>query len=343
MKLNADKLEGHLKGALKPAYLVSGDDPLLSQEVVGLIREAAKSQGYLERELMTVQRGFDWAELARVAQAGGSLFSERRLIDLRLAGKAGKDGSKALLQYLESPPQDLLLLVTCGRLDKSAQKTKWVKTLEQVGAFVQVWPPRADQLPGWLSRRMVSKGLRANAQAAQTLAERVEGNLLAAVQEIDKLALLYGSQPISAAEVEKSVADSARFEVFGLTDSALAGDTRRALRIASGLRREDSPLPVLASLISREVRILNRLRHAMDHGQSLQSIMREAGAWERRKALLQRAMRRLSAADLKGLLRGCAALDRMVKGQASGDPWQLLERIVVTMCGVKGQVVEPVR
>ncbi|MEE8380042.1 MAG: DNA polymerase III subunit delta, partial [Gammaproteobacteria bacterium] len=208
MKLYPEKLNAHLKGDLLPIYFFSGDEPLQLGEAADAVRRAAREQGYTEREVMHAERGFDWNELLAASNAM-SLFAEKRVIDLRLpTGKPGKDGGAALVEYAERPPEDTVLLVSSGKVDKRSQSAKWYKALDKVGATLQVWPVDAKEMPNWLDQRLRSRGLQPERDAARLIAERVEGNLLAAAQEVDKLLLLNGEGPLSTEQVEAAVADS---------------------------------------------------------------------------------------------------------------------------------------
>ena len=256
MKLRFEQLSEHLQQGLRPIYLLSGDEPLQLGEAADAIRAQARAQGFAEREVMHVEAGFDWNALAAASDTL-SLFAEQRLIDLRLpSGKPGKEGGAALAEYAANPPQDTVLLITSGKLDKNAAKAKWYKALDSAGVTLQVWPVEANQLPRWVGQRMRARGLSASPEAAQLLAERVEGNLLAAAQEIEKLLLLYGESSVDAEMVEQGVADSARYDIFELVDTALLGDAPRVARIMEGLHGEGvEPILILWALV-REIRAL---------------------------------------------------------------------------------------
>jgi len=240
VKLNAGQLARHLQGALAPVYVVSGDEPLLCQEAADAIRGAARQQGYSERQVFHADAGFDWGQLHQ-AGASLSLFAERRLIELRIGnGKPGDKGAAALLEYLARPAEDTLLLISLPKLDGSTQKTKWAKALIDGPQcqFLQIWPVELGQLPQWIRQRLSEAGHSASAEAVDLIAARVEGNLLAAAQEIEKLKLLAENGRIEVETVQAAVADSARFDVFGLLETLLAGDAAHALRMLNGLRGE---------------------------------------------------------------------------------------------------------
>ena len=240
MKLNAAQLGKHLQGSLAPVYVVSGDEPLLCQEACDAIRSATRQQGFSERQVFNADASFDWGNLLQ-ACASMSLFADKRLLELRLpSGKPGDKGAAALLEYLKRPADDTVLLISLPKLDGSAQKTKWGKALIE-GAdtqFLQIWPVDAHQLPQWIRQRLAQAGLSASAPAVEMIAVRVEGNLLAAAQEIEKLKLMAEGGQITVETVQAAVADSARFDVFGLVDAILNGEAAHALRMLEGLRGE---------------------------------------------------------------------------------------------------------
>ncbi len=334
MKIAARQLPRHLQGGLAPVYLVSGDDPLLVQEACDLVRTRAREEGCSERMVFHAEAGFDWQALLQAA-GGMSLFAERRLLELRLpGGRPGEAGARVLQAYGERPPPDTVLLVICPRLDGAAQRSRWFKALEQAGVVVQVWPLTPRELPRWVAERMRAAGLRPDGEAVRLLVERVEGNLLAAVQEIEKLRLLHEGQ-VDAEAVLAAVADSARFDVFGLVDAALAGDARRATRILAGLRREGvEPVLVLWAL-ARELRALARMAARVENGEAVEAVLAGQRVWDKRKPLMRAALARHGRRRWQGLLRRAARIDRLVKGQAPGNAWDELLQLALAMAGVE--------
>jgi len=253
MRVRPEQLKQNLAKGLAPVYLVTGDEPLQSNEACDEIRAVARAAGHENRELMEASGGFDWNALAAEANSF-SLFAEKKIIDLRIpSGKPGREGGKALAEYCERPPEDTLLLITLPKLDRSQQNSKWFKTVENLGVIVQIWPVDVQRLPQWIEQRMHKAGLKPDRETAQMLADRVEGNLLAAHQEIEKLLLLHGSGPINAEQLAAAVAHSARYDVFELVDSALRGETERCLRIIDGLRGEGVAPPVVLWALHREI------------------------------------------------------------------------------------------
>ena len=335
MKLYSDKLADHLAGTLAPAYLVSGDEPLLAAEAADAIRRRAAERGFDERELFVAQRGFDWHEL-RAGHMEMSLFASQKLLELRIpTGKPGDAGSKAIAEYVEAKPADCVLLVLAPKLDRSAQRSKWVKALEGFGVWVQVWPVDEKRLPQWVRRRMRDAGLLPDNDAVQLLADRVEGNLLAAQQEIEKLRLLNGPGAVDAETVRRAVADSARFDVFSLTDAALEGKPARATRILEGLRSEGlEPVLVLWAL-AREVRLLAGMALDLERGKRMEAALASARVWRNRIPLVKAALARHTKLELHQLLLLAGRVDRVIKGLAPGRAWDELARLVAGLSGVR--------
>ncbi|WP_109514670.1 DNA polymerase III subunit delta [Pseudomonas ovata] len=342
MKLAPAQLGKHLQGTLAPVYIVSGDDPLLCQEAADAIRAAARQQGFDERQVFSADANFDWGTLLQ-AGASLSLFAERRLLELRLpSGKPGDKGAAALIEYCSRPAEDTLLLISLPKLDGSAQKTKWGKALVD-GAqcqFVQIWPVDANQLPQWIRQRLSQAGLAATQDAVELIAARVEGNLLAAAQEIEKLKLMAEDGQITVETVQAAVADSARFDVFGLTDAVLAGDATHALRILEGLRGEGVETPVILWALTRELRALATMALQFSQGMPLDKVFSSARppVWDKRKPLMGKALQRLSSKRWNQLLLDAQQIDAQIKGQAPGSPWSSLARLALMMAGQRLQL-----
>ena len=338
MQLKPEQLDGHLRKQLAPVYFISGDEPLRVTEAADAVRAAAREQGYSEREVLSVEAGFDWGRLD--AAAGSmSLFAERRLVDLRLpGGKPGDAGGKALRAWAGQPPEDTLLLVTAGKLEPAARKSKWLQALDSAGVVVLVWPLDAQQFPAWVKRRMQQRGLEPTADAVALLAGRVEGNLLACVQEIDKLYLLRGAGPVTGEDIAEAVADSARYDVFSLVDAALAGDGVRTVRMFQGLRGEGTPSAVVLWALAKEVRQLAAMARLVAAGQAVPKVLAQYRVWQNRKAVVGKALQRLARrnGDAARLLRRCALVDRVIKGQAAGNEWDELLQLLLQLAGLKG-------
>ena len=227
MKIRYEQLATSLKQKLAPVYLVSGDEPFQANESCVQIRTAAQENGYTEREIFHVERSFDWSNLG-LSGNSLSLFSDRKLIELRMpAGKPGTEGSRAIVEFLDAQSDDTLLLIVTSKLDATAQRGKWVKAVESAGVHLPVWPIDAQRLPGWIQARLAKRGCTIDPDALPLLVDRVEGNLLAADQELEKLRLLYGEGRISLEQVQSAVADSSRYDVFSLVDECLRGNAAR--------------------------------------------------------------------------------------------------------------------
>ena len=337
MKLSPAQLGKHLQGALAPVYVISGDEPLLCQEAADALRNACRQQGFAERQVFNAEANFDWGNLLQ-AGASLSLFAEKRLIELRLpSGKPGDKGAAVLLEYLGRPPEDTVLLLSLPKLDGSTQKTKWAKALIEGASsqFIQIWPVDAHQLPQWIRQRLAQAGLSASPDAVDMIAARVEGNLLAAAQEVEKLKLLAEGNQVDAETVQAAVADSARFDVFGLIDAALNGEAAHALRMLEGLRGEGVETPVILWALARELRLLASLAHQHAQGMPLEKAFASARppVWDKRRPLVSKALQRHSSKRWGQLLLQAQQIDAQIKGQAPGNPWSELALLTLQLAG----------
>lgn len=332
MKLYPNKLKASLKQLL-PIYVVSGDDPFLCQEACDQIRAAAKAQGHDEREVFQAERNFDWGEFYQASNSL-SLFAQKRVIELRLSSaKPSDQGIKTLLEYCAQPAQDTLLLISLPRLDSSALKSKWVKALLESSdcGFMQIYPVDAKELPQWIMQRLAEQGLSAEAQAVDLIVTRVEGNLLAAVQEIEKLKLLSDKTHLDLATVQTCIADSARYDVFTLVDAALNGEAQRSLKILSGLRGEGMDTPIILWAIARDIRQLAQL--SVQYSQGIPSDKLLSKIWpQTRRPLFSKALSRHSAEQWQQMLSLAQRIDEQGKGQAVGDPWISLTNLLLEVC-----------
>jgi DNA polymerase-3 subunit delta len=335
MPISADNLAQHLKRGLSPIYLVYGDEPLLVDESCTAIREAAHAAGYHERQVLTVESGFDWNGLFHSTQSL-SLFSERRLIELRLpTGKPGEAGAKILMDITAHPPSDIIFLVSSGKLDKQARAAKWVKGLETAGEVIAVYPLEGAQWPSWIRRRMEMKGLKPGAGVVELLAHLMEGNLLACAQEIDKLSMLLGAAEVGLDDIEGNLSDNARYNVFALADASLRGEPVAVERIINNLRREGvEPILVLWAL-AREAREMAQMSAMVADGQPIARVLEARRVWTKRKPLVTGALKRLSVNASQDLLRRAARADRILKGRGTGDVWQELQCLALCMSGMK--------
>lgn len=333
MRLKSEQLASHCNKTFLPVYVISGDEPLQVQEAADTLRAAARRHGFVERQVMEVARGFDWNLLAQEADSL-SLFAERKLIDLRMSPKPGDAGAKALSAYCERLPEDTALLITCGKLDRNALRSKWVQALEGAGALIQIWPVDARNLVDWVQRRMRARGLQPSREAATLLADRVEGNLLAAAQEIDKLVLLNGEGRIGPDAVAAAVSDSSRFDVFGLVDAALAGDGARVARMFAGLRAEGVAPALMSWALGREVRALAGMAEEVAAGEAIESVLTRHRIWDRRKPLLRSALKRHRPQAWRALVLASGRCERLAKGAAAGSAWDELLQLGLRVAGV---------
>ncbi len=325
MKLTPDSLATHLEQRLLPAYLISGDEPLLTGEAADAVRARARAAGFTEREAHFLERGSDWDDV-RASAGNMSLFGSRRLLEIRLpSGKPGVAGNKALVALLERDDPDTLLLMLAPRLDRDAQNADWVRAVEARGAWVQVWPIDFDRLAGWLRGRCRRLRLDATDEALDLLAERTEGNLLAAHQELEKLTLLARDGRVTADTILASVTDSARFDVFQLGEAVLAGDAARALRMIAGLRGEGTePTLVLWALTKAMRDLWNGMANPGGP---------KPRAWQRQSAALDKGLRRAGRLSFASLTVRAGRADRMVKGRLAGDPWDEIALLAADICG----------
>jgi DNA polymerase-3 subunit delta len=332
-QLRTDQLAGHLQQSLAPVYFIHGDETLLVNECADAVRAAARAQGYSDRQVFSVEAGFDWNTLL-AASDSLSLFAERRILELRVpGGKPGKEGTRILREYAERPAEDTLLLITSAKLEAAARRSKWVLALEQAGVSIPVWPVDIAQLPAWIERRMRAHGMRASREALELIAGRVEGNLLAAAQEIEKLYLLHGAGQLDVDTVSELVADSARYDVFGLVDAALAGHVTHAQRILAGLRGEGvDPVLVLWAL-SREIRGLTLMARQLQGG-NLSQVLASNRVWDKRKPLVSAALQRIRGRQWWQLMQRCARIDRVIKGRAAGSAWDELLQLTLSLAGL---------
>lgn len=338
MRIQLQTLSAKLERGPAPLYHLFGAETLLLEEAADAIRQAARAHGFTERIRYSAEAGFDWNQLFTSGQSG-SLFAAKKLIELRMpTGKPGDAGGKALLQYAESAlHEDTILLVIGGAIDKRAQTAKWFKKLETAGVAVECPAIPAVKLAGWISGRMRAKNLKFEPPAAARLAHFVEGNLLAAAQAVDLLALLYPAQTITPQAVENTVADHARFTVYALGDACLAGEAARATRILQGLRRNQAEPILILWALAREVRALCQLQAGLARGEPSQALFKRYGIWSSRNHLISAALRRLPRRRCEYILRQLAHADLMLKGRAPlqrQNIWLEIENIGLQLCGV---------
>ena len=333
MQIRAEHLERELKKQILPVYLISGDEPLLTAEAADHIRTVARANNFTDRQIFYSDT-LNWDSFLAESQSM-SLFADRRVLELRIDNsKPGDKGAKAIVEYCNQPSEDNLLLVISGKLDRSQKRSKWVQALEKAGGHLQVWPVDARQMPGWLNQRLKQKNIHADSAALQILAERVEGNLLAAQQEVEKLSLLV-SGDLDAETLKNAVANSARYDAFSLIDKSLAGNSIEALRTLDRLHEEGTETTLLLWSFTRELRQLISIQEMTARGDRLDVAIRNAGVWEKRQPLIHKAAKRLSLSKLKTLLLLARETDQQIKGSAQGDPWLTLRELVMGIIGYR--------
>jgi DNA polymerase-3 subunit delta len=333
MLLKGEQLAAHLERELRPLYVLYGDEPLLVLEAADAIRAKSRQQGYSEREVLTVLTGFDWGQLLA---AGGnmSLFGDRKLIDLRIpTGKPGKEGGAALQQWCGNLSADNLLLITLPELDWREEKAAWFTALVNAGVAVKLNAPPLNELPGWIAGRLRRQQQSADMESLKFIAERVEGNLLAAHQEIQKLGLLYPAGQLSMEQVREAVLNVARYDIDGLREALLVGDVARLTRTLNGLMHEGEAPPLVLWAMSEEIRALAVIRAGLDSGKPLDMLLKEAKVWGPRQAGIKKAVQRLSTAGIEAALKQAGKIDRLAKGMGQGDVWEEFLRLGLRVAG----------
>ena len=315
MKVPAERLPQQLNGPLQRVYVIAGDETLLVQEAADHLRQAARRQGFEEREVAAVEARYDWSGLA-LATGTLSLFASKRLLELRLAKPLKADGGKALTVAATASADDTVILVVAPRFESASTRAVWYRALEKAVVLVPVYSVDEAQLPRWVQQRMQARGLQPSADAVDVLVQRSEGNLLACSQDIEKLLLLHGSGPLDAEAVIDAVSDNARFDVFALGEAALQGRSERVARILVALRREGVGAPLVLWSLSRELRALALIHGEQASGRRLNEVLSDHKfqIWPKRRSMVQNALQRLGPRRCRALLRGAARIDRMIKG-----------------------------
>jgi len=323
--LRPDQLDAHLQRSLAPLYVIHGDEPLLALEAADAIRAKARSAGFTERNVFTVERSFDWSEVLG-ASAGMSLFGDKKLIELRIpTGKPGTAGSDALVTFSAGLSSDTVAVITVPRLDRSGQNSAWFKAITGGGITINVYPIERARLPEWISARLARQKQTAGRDTLAFLVDSVEGNLLAAHQEILKLGLLLPAGELSFEAVQDAVLNVARYDAMKLSEAMLAGDKPRLLRMLDGLKAEGEAPPRILWVVAEEIRAIARVQEGLARGRALADACRENRVWgDQRIALVGRAAKRLSRDTLLAALSSAARIDRVSKGVAKGDAWDEL-------------------
>lgn len=339
MRIKPDALKAHLAKGFNGMYFIFGPEILLVEETLDEFRSVAREQGFTDRTRYTVEAGFNWEVLFEQSQTL-SLFKEKKLIELRMppGGKPGDKGAKALTEYAQNPPEDVALVVIAGHLERATQNAKWFRSIEEAAILIQCPNVTTEQLPGWIRRRIESTNLDVEDAAIRRLCQMVEGNLLAAAQEINLLKLLYQNQAVTLEIVEDLIANHARHDAFMLVDACLMGHQNRAIRILHSMRRAGAlPIVILWSMV-REVRQICRILDESEcQNVPPRSLYKRYGIWASRQKLMTAAIQRLSRVQWERILAQLAYADHRVKGgipMERKNEWEEIEIIVLRMCGV---------
>jgi len=336
MELTPERLGAQLRAEpLRPVYLIAGPEPLRVLEAADAVRTHARAQGIAEREVFDADgRDFDWNALAMSFRAP-SLFASQRLLELRLpTAKPGKDGAELIADFCAEPPGDVTLLITGNEWSRQ-HGGKWSEAVARVGHLVVAWAVKPHELTDWVESRLRSRGVHADREAVQRLVERVEGNLLAAAQEVDKLALLADGSTLDAARMDALVADAARYDVFRLIEVALNGQPAQVSRMLAGLRAEGEAIPALMGMVVRELQSAAALARVQARGGNLAAEFKAQRIWDSKQAMYRRALQRHAAPRWERFVVEAGRVDRIAKGRAAGDAWQVLERLLLTVAEAK--------
>lgn len=328
MQLRIDALDAHLSKPLAQLYVITSDEHLLAMEAADKIRKAARAQGYTEREVLVVERSFKWGELLAANQSQ-SLFGDKKLIELRIpTGKPGKDGGQALQNYAADLSPDNVTLITLPKLDWQTQKAAWVAALQQASVYIDIPLVERAHLPNWIGTRLAAQRQSADKAGIDFIAERVEGNLLAAHQEIQKLGLLHPEGKLSFEQIQDAVLNVARYDVFKLNEAMLSGDAARLVRMLEGLKGEGEALPLVLWAVADEIRTLLKLKAGVAQGKALGMLLKEYRIWGPRERLMEPALRRLKLSTLETALQEASQIDKMIKGLRAkafaGDAWDAM-------------------
>ncbi len=334
MRINTEQLQQHVSRDLKPLYTVYGDETLLALEACDRIRARARAEGYTERNVLTVDAGFKWSELAFTGNSQ-SLFATRRVLELRVpTGKPGTEGSAALAGYCESPPPDTVTLVVLPGVDWRAQKAGWFEALDRAGVMVEAKPVTRKALPEWLAGRLRAQNQEADKETLDFITERVEGNLLAAHQEVQKLALLFPAGTIAFEQVREAVLDVARYDVFNLGEALLEGDVLHLAKMMDGLKGEGVAPPLVLWALAEEIRAIGRALDGIAAGRTPPQLWRDARVWgASHQSLMQQNCRRFTREQVEAALVHAAKVDRTVKGLIRGDAWDELLQLALRFAG----------
>jgi len=331
MKISPDNLSKSLLKGLLPCYLVSGDEPLLIQESLDLIRLAAEKEGFTSRDLYDQAQSLDWNEILNSCRSL-SLFSEKKIIEIRLNSlRLGRIGSKSIIELIEEINDEVFVIISAPKLDKATTSTKWLQFIQKEGGFVQVWPLKGKETINWLRSRMRLFDLHADQQVIEMMSERVEGNLLAASQAIEKLQLYLGKGEVNETDIQRVVSDHSRYDVYQLVDSILRGNIKLGLKILHVIRSEGTDAVVVIWAFIRELRTLSRIAESIEVGSSLNQAIQTHRVWTSRKNIVTACVKRHKAKNFYDIIKSCANADIVAKGHAYGNKWQLIRNIMLEL------------
>lgn len=332
MKLSFQQLAGHLQKTLLPVYLITGNEPFLLQEAKNSIRQKALSLGFTERQLLESSKDFDWNVLLESTNTL-SLFSDKCCLELKLIQKPAATNSKILIQAIEKIPATKILLITSDKLDSATQKTTWFQAINAAGAIISIWPFDTKQFQWWVEQRLSQHRLQLDSTSVQYLMQQTEGNLLAAAQEIEKLALCFSNGPVSYEDVKKQLSDNAKFDIFVLVDTVLQRNSKRALRILSGLRNEGIEPTLILWVLTREIRTLIYILDDIKRKIPWTTITKQHQIWEKRQPLIQGAIKFHTTKKLHSFLLQAAKIDQIIKGAQKGNSWDELNELALCLSG----------
>lgn len=342
MKIQAEQLIPLLTKNIVPLYLVSGDEFLLVQEACDTIRKYAATAGYSEREVFYVESGFNWESFLTSAN-NLSLFGDRILIELHLKSKLTENGSKTLQNYLKNPAQDKTILIITNKLNAAEQKTTWFKTIDTHGIILQIWPIEQAQLPSWLIQRLKAAGLNTDREGLQLLTDYVSGNLLAAVQEIEKLSLLYGSGNLTQEQISTAITDNSHFNIFNLLDAAINNQVAAVNRIFTRLKSENTEPTLILWTITNELRSLINISFDIKQGLSTDQAITKNHVWYNRKSLVKKTLAKYNLAELQNFLKSALHLDLIIKGANNQHLlWHELEKFYLNFATNKNPVFDTI-
>ena len=336
MRVNAEQLASQLQKGLLPVYLVFGDEQMLVEESADEVRQKARQLGANERQVWHVEGRFDWSQIQWQEQTM-SLFDSQRLLEVRLpSGSPGKEGGEAFRRFVDNPPQDTTLSIISGKIDSRSQKSKWFNELDRVGATIPVWPVDMANLPRWITQRLKQRSLTSSPAVAGLIAERVEGNLFAAAQEIEKLVLLCPDGQVSEETILASVADNARFQAFGLMDTVFKGQAEKIPRMINQLKSEGNDILAIFSAVSWSLHRMVDMAFELNQGTQIEQVFRaqKPPIWDKAKPITRQALERHDAKKWQQFLQQMAEIDQAAKGTVPKCPWTLLESLCLNVAGV---------